>query len=101
MIFKAVGLPPRGRLSDFGARTLWRLLGYRRKRLARLIGRPPASDAGRKAQAVPRKVSGTPAATGASIFASPALAEGAGGLPRHKECKEQHRASLDTGHASC
>jgi hypothetical protein len=37
MIFKAVGLPPRGRLSDFTARTLWRLLHWRQRRLARQL----------------------------------------------------------------
>ncbi len=49
MIFKAVGLPPRGRLSDFGARTLWRLHGVSSaKRPARLIGaREPVEHAGR------------------------------------------------------
>ncbi len=30
MIFKAVGLPPRGRLSDLSARAAWRFLRYRR-----------------------------------------------------------------------
>jgi hypothetical protein len=32
MIFKAVGLPPRGRLSDLSARAAWRLLQYRRRK---------------------------------------------------------------------
>lgn len=32
MIFKAVGLPPRGRLSDISARLAWRLLQYRRRK---------------------------------------------------------------------
>jgi rubrerythrin len=36
MIFKAVGLPPRGRLSDISAKTMWRLLRWRRRRLARM-----------------------------------------------------------------
>ncbi len=36
MIFKAVGLPPRGRLSDFSARAAWRLMRWRQRRLARL-----------------------------------------------------------------
>ncbi|MDE2006928.1 MAG: ferritin-like domain-containing protein [Rhodospirillales bacterium] len=35
MIFKAVGLPPRGRLSAVAARFAWRLLRWRRGRLAR------------------------------------------------------------------
>lgn len=33
MIFKAVGLPPRGRLSDLSARLAWRLMQWRRRRL--------------------------------------------------------------------
>jgi hypothetical protein len=33
MIFKAVGLPPRGRLSDVAARGMWRLLKWRRDHL--------------------------------------------------------------------
>jgi len=32
MIFKAVGLPPRGRLSDLSARAAWRLLQHRRRK---------------------------------------------------------------------
>ncbi len=35
MIFKAVGLPPRGRLSDMAARAMWHLLRWRRDRLGR------------------------------------------------------------------
>ena len=39
MIFKAVGLPPRGRLSDLSAKAAWRLMQWRRQRLvARLAG---------------------------------------------------------------
>jgi hypothetical protein len=38
MIFKAVGLKPRGRLSDFGARFAWRLIQWRRRRLAAVAG---------------------------------------------------------------
>jgi rubrerythrin len=39
MIFKAVGLPPRGRLSDLSAKGAWRLLQWRRRRFAmRLAG---------------------------------------------------------------
>ena len=34
MIFKAVGLPPRGRLSDLSAKAAWRLMQWRRQRLA-------------------------------------------------------------------
>jgi rubrerythrin len=37
MIFKAVGLPPRGRLSDVSAKAAWRLMQWRRQRfVARL-----------------------------------------------------------------
>ena len=32
MIFKAVGLPPRGRLSDLSAKLAWRLMQWRRRR---------------------------------------------------------------------
>jgi hypothetical protein len=35
MIFKAVGLPPRGRLSDLAAKAMWCLLDWRRRRLSR------------------------------------------------------------------
>jgi rubrerythrin len=39
MIFKAVGLPPRGRLSDLSAKAAWRLIQWRRQRFAaRLAG---------------------------------------------------------------
>ncbi len=38
MIFKAVGLPPRGRLAGLAARGTWRLLRWRRARLARRVG---------------------------------------------------------------
>jgi hypothetical protein len=34
MIFKAVGLPPRGRLSDLSAKGAWRLMQWRRQRFA-------------------------------------------------------------------
>jgi hypothetical protein len=34
MIFKAVGLPPRGRLSNLSAKATWRLLKWRRRRMA-------------------------------------------------------------------
>jgi hypothetical protein len=37
MIFKAVGLPPRGRLSDLSAKGAWRLLQWRRRRFARRL----------------------------------------------------------------
>ena len=34
MIFKAVGLPPRGRLSDLSAKAAWRLMQWRRQSFA-------------------------------------------------------------------
>ena len=34
MIFKAVGLPPRGRLSEICARVMWRLVQHRQRRFA-------------------------------------------------------------------
>ncbi|MEJ0018359.1 MAG: ferritin-like domain-containing protein [Acetobacteraceae bacterium] len=39
MVFKAVGLKPRGRLSDLSAKTAWRLLQWRRQRFAAQAGR--------------------------------------------------------------
>jgi hypothetical protein len=38
MVFKAVGLPPRGRLSDVSAKLAWRLLRHRRRRLSQAGG---------------------------------------------------------------
>jgi hypothetical protein len=40
MILKAVGLPPRGRLSAMAARLAWRLLQFRRRRFARRLASP-------------------------------------------------------------
>lgn len=37
MIFKAVGLKPRGRLSDVATRVAWRLMQWRRERMARRV----------------------------------------------------------------
>jgi hypothetical protein len=37
MIFKAVGLPPRGRLSDFSARFAWQLIQRRQRRYAQRV----------------------------------------------------------------
>jgi len=45
MIFKAVGLPPRGRLSDMAARLAWRLLSWRRARFERQVETIPRADA--------------------------------------------------------
>jgi hypothetical protein len=42
MVFKAVGLKPRGRLSDWAAKGAWKLLLWRQARLAARIGLPPA-----------------------------------------------------------
>ena len=39
MVFKAVGLPPRGWLSDAAARLAWQLLQHRRRRFATGIAR--------------------------------------------------------------
>lgn len=39
MIFKAVGLEPRGRLSDLAARGAWRLMCWRRDRYRQALGR--------------------------------------------------------------
>jgi rubrerythrin len=39
MIFKAVGLPPRGRLSDLAARGAWRLMCWRRDRFRQALAR--------------------------------------------------------------
>ena len=45
MIFKSVGLKPRGVLSDKGAKLAWRLLQWRRRKLAVVPGaRTPAND---------------------------------------------------------
>ncbi len=41
MIFKAVGLPPRGRLSDVSARLAWRLLQHRRRKTQSRAATPP------------------------------------------------------------
>ncbi len=39
MIFKAVGLPPRGRLSDVAAKLAWRLLQWRQHRFAHRLAK--------------------------------------------------------------
>lgn len=41
MIFKAVGLKPRGRLSDLAARLTWRLIRWRQRHFARLAAAAP------------------------------------------------------------
>ncbi len=47
MIFKAVGLKPRGRLSAISTRLAWRLLQRRRRQFeARIGAMPPARRAG-------------------------------------------------------
>jgi hypothetical protein len=40
MIFKAIGLPPRGRLSDLSARLAWQLLQRRQRRFAERMVAP-------------------------------------------------------------
>ncbi|MBX9701604.1 MAG: ferritin-like domain-containing protein [Acetobacteraceae bacterium] len=52
MIFKAVGLEPRGRLSDLAAKAAWRVLCWRRDRYRQAIGRPAAD--GNAGQALPQ-----------------------------------------------
>ncbi len=48
MVFKSVGLEPRGRLSALAARGAWRLLAWRRNRYAAQLARKPqAADAPR------------------------------------------------------
>jgi hypothetical protein len=46
MIFKSVGLTPRGRLADLAARGAWRLLQWRRERYRRAVARAAASAGG-------------------------------------------------------
>lgn len=44
MILKAIGLPPRGRLSGWATRLFWQAMQHRRRRFARLLSRqPPAA----------------------------------------------------------
>ena len=46
MIFKAIGLPPRGRMSDMSAKLAWQLVQRRQRRLAeRLAARPSLAQA--------------------------------------------------------
>ena len=45
MIFKAVGLPPRGRLSDTAAKLAWQLVQHRQRRLARRVAEASAGFA--------------------------------------------------------
>jgi len=47
MIFKAVGLEPRGRLSDLAARGAWRLMCWRRDRYRQALDRMAAAEPGR------------------------------------------------------
>ncbi|HEX5326997.1 MAG TPA: ferritin-like domain-containing protein [Acetobacteraceae bacterium] len=51
MIFKTVGLPPRGRLSALTARLMWRLLAWRRQRLIRQTARSGGSATAMHARA--------------------------------------------------
>jgi hypothetical protein len=45
MVFKSVGLQPRGRMSAVAARGAWKLLAWRRNRYKALLARPPAAPA--------------------------------------------------------
>jgi hypothetical protein len=45
MVFKAVGLEPRGRLSDLAARGAWRLMQWRRDRFAEALKKTYAAEA--------------------------------------------------------
>jgi hypothetical protein len=45
MIFKSVGLTPRGRLADLAARGAWRLLQWRRERYRRTVARAASAAA--------------------------------------------------------
>jgi hypothetical protein len=47
MVFKSIGLEPRGRLSDLAARGAWRLLQWRRDRFREALRQaaPPPSMA--------------------------------------------------------
>jgi hypothetical protein len=46
MIFKSIGLEPRGRLSDLAAKGAWRLLQWRRERYRQVIARSSAGATG-------------------------------------------------------
>jgi rubrerythrin len=50
MVFKAVGLPPRGRISELAARSAWQLMQLRRRLLARRV-RPVAGGTRMQMQA--------------------------------------------------
>ncbi|MBU8544534.1 MULTISPECIES: ferritin-like domain-containing protein [Roseomonadaceae] len=45
MVFKSVGLQPRGRMSALAARGAWKLLSWRRSRYKAALARPPAAPA--------------------------------------------------------
>lgn len=51
MVFKSVGLEPRGRLSDLAAKGAWRLLGWRRNRYVALLARKPQGPAAQRPMA--------------------------------------------------
>jgi hypothetical protein len=46
MMFKAVGLPPRGRLSGVTAKLAWRFMQRRQRKLAGRLNRQPAAKRG-------------------------------------------------------
>ena len=43
MIFKSIGLEPRGRMSDIAARAFWRILCWRRDRFRQALARETAA----------------------------------------------------------
>ena len=45
MIFKSIGLEPRGRLSDLAARGAWKLLQWRRERYRQALARAANENA--------------------------------------------------------
>jgi hypothetical protein len=51
MIFKSVGLTPRGRLADMAAKGAWRLLQWRRERFRQVAAKAANENASRPAQA--------------------------------------------------
>jgi hypothetical protein len=51
MIFKTIGLEPRGRMADVAAKGAWRLLQWRRERYQQALRRAVNENAGASAQA--------------------------------------------------
>ncbi len=44
MIFKSIGLPPRGRMSDMASKLLWQMVQRRQKKFVRQLARDPAAS---------------------------------------------------------